>query len=114
MPRLARLNLLLSDTHSKALAAKAEDAQMPLDAYVQRLLQSHVDSKLPIPHPYQRQVATLSARLLGVSESLDKASRALEQGDARSPPLQADLTGALTDVREAIRAAGEYLKKSAA
>ena len=94
--------LRLNQTLLRALLAAADDVHLDLDAYVQRVLQRHVDPSLPMPHPHARQLAVIATRMILLAEGLEQASRALERGEARNHPLQAGIAGAMIEIRDTI------------
>ena len=101
MDQVVVLNIELTKPHADSLEAKARDVNLPMNAYIQRVLQQVASPQMTMPNPLARQLAACAAAAMNVSREIGEARRAYEAVDGRQPDLGrllAEAAGKASDI----------------
>ena len=81
MEQVYTVKVPLAKSHYQQLSANANDCNMSVQAFIQRLLQHNANSEMPLPDPLARQVAQAAVSVMTLSREMGEARRAYESVD---------------------------------
>ena len=102
MDQIFNLKVPLTRKHVQLLEAKATDVNLPLDSYVQRVLQNSADPSMGMPNSIARQISLAGVRAANVGSEIAVARRAYESVDGQDSKLAMALRDAAVSSTETL------------